>query len=429
MPLDDFTTFNALLDERFEEQFSHIFDNSNQEEKYFLTIHKYCLRKKYVSCLRKDARINFIKRFLYRGFVKFDSYHFLSFKIFCNVTMYFFIAPLFALKKLSIHSKIQLWQAYPSNENENLGEAVYYPGTLQHFFKYRYKIESFFAARHILCGLRSIKLPRMSFVKSVSKIFSGKQSDFCFSASIIIFYTLYHVCNGMFSKDHDRISAHYTYGAVVAPQKIFALHFLKRRKESCVISHGNFHDPQCTYQPASKFINLADVQSNAEMGCADYFLGDELLNPSLPIPHKVRECSYESLTNILSEQLIFTNKAARILIFSSTYDCGIGRDRYFGIVDIIRLLLDHGYKNLEIKLHPSESKFFFKLLYFAQFRSFANLVKPASDYSDFDMAFGMPSTFICDLVNVPKIYVYSPLEYVNYDFIHGTKVEYFSEIA
>ena len=77
---------------------------------------------------------------------------------------------------------------------------------------------------------------------------------YSFAYQFLIFYVLYSCCKGMLSKEHDQIKLHFTYGAVIAPQKIFALHFLRKGYESEVISHGSFHCVQCAYQPATKFV-------------------------------------------------------------------------------------------------------------------------------------------------------------------------------
>lgn len=424
-----FAYLNASLEVEFEEAYSRIFVRSNQDERYFLTIHKYCLRKKYVSLRRRNPQVGFVYRFLYWGFVKFDSYTFLCIKVFCNIVVYFFLLPLFNFRGQLVGSMTQLRQAYPTSKSDYFDNSIYYPGTLNHFISYRQKIKALFTLKEVLCAFREIKLPKLSFVRDVATIIAGKQSSISFSVSVISFYALYHTCNGMLSRNRNTFDAHYTYGAVVAPQKVFALHFLRERKDSVILSHGNFHDAQCTYQPATKFIDLSGDLNTFGMSSSNYFQDDELQNPCKPISYRYRNCLFSSLSDILRENSNSMLHASRVLVFSSTYDCGIGRDAYYGIFFLIQLLLKHGYKNLEVKLHPSESVVFFRLLCLIQLRHPIRIVEPGTDYASFDAAFGVPSTFITELGSIEKIYVYSPLEYTEYDFGYAQNVEYFSEIA
>ena len=421
------TKRNADLDFDFEGVFDRLFKSANDSEKMFLTFHKYCLRKKYVGSNRVDQNVSFTTSGLYSLFLKLDSYGMLAFKIFLNLSSYLIFYPMFCLFKIS-NSKTILREV-KSSDTVRDNNVHYYPGSFNNFVKSFSLVGNVVNFKCFVFGISSLELPRSLFLKSVEQSICNEKPALLFRLSLFFFYVLYSYCYAISAHVSKQFKHHDTYGAVIAPQKLFSLAFLSEEKDTHVISHGNFHDPQCIYQPASEFVDISDIKSHANMSCSEYFVGGELLNPFLPIHYRVREGAYESLRDIFSDVAVLSDKSLRILVFSSTYDRGIGRDPYFGIINIIRILLEYGYENLEIKLHPSESKFFFKLLHLAQFGSFTKLIKPAADYSDFDVAFGMPSTFICDLVNVPKIYVYSPLEYINYDFVHGKKVGYFSEIA
>ncbi len=359
--------------------------------------------------------------------MKFDSYFFLTFKIFLNIVSYFFILPLFSYTKLSFEGKTFLREAFRSNKNEYYEDSIYYPGTIQHYFKYRKKIQNLFDRKHILIGLRNINLPSFKFIKDVSQSFSkGKFNPF-FMVSIIMFHGLYSVCRGMITKDHDIFLGHYTYGAVVAPQKIFSMHFVESKKESLIISHGSFHCIQCTYQPATKFISLAENADNMNMSSSEYFSNNNLLNPFKSIDFSVRESCDLTLDNYLSKVQMEEMQKSRILIFSSAYDCGIGRDPFFGIFNILLTINKYKTKDIYVKLHPSESKFFFNLLYFLIFRKKPHVIEKDLENYSFNFAIGMPSTLICELNKIKNIFVYSPIEYVGYDVVHGDNVKYFGK--
>ena len=418
---------NADLDYKFEGVFERIFKTANDSEKMFLMFHKYCLRKKYVSINRVDQNVSFTSRGLYSLFVKLDSYGMLAFKIFVNLSSYLIVYPMFCLFKIS--NSATILREVKSSDTVRDNNVQYYPGSFNNFIKSFSLVGNVVSFKCFMVGISSLELPRAQFLKSVVQAIGNEKPASLFKLSLILFYALYSYCYAITVHVSNQFNQHNTYGAVIAPQKLFSLAFLSKRKDTRVISHGNFHDPQCTYQPATEFVDIGDTKSHVTMSCSEYFVGDELLNPFLPIPYRVRDGAYETLRHILSDDAMLSNKSMRILVFSSTYDCGIGRDPYFGIVDIIRLLLDHGYENLEIKLHPSESVLFFKVLYLVQFRRYVKLVEPADDYSNFEVAFGMPSTFTCHLGSIPNIYVYSPLEYSGYDFVHRKKVEYFGCIS
>lgn len=427
MLLDDANSFNARLEKQFEEKFSKIFNNSTEQEKYFLTIHKYCLRKKFISSFRIKKDLNILKSILYSGFLKFDSYFLLTFKIFLNIVIYFFILPLFSYKKLSFKGKTFLRQAYPSNKNEHLEDCIYYPGTIQHYFKYRKKIQNFFNKKHILIGLRNTNLPSIKFIKDVSQSFSSGKFNPLFVVSIILFHSLYSVCRSMITKDHDIFLGHYTYGAVVAPQKIFSIHFIESNKESHIISHGSFHCIQCTFQPATKFISLTENADNMNMSSSEYFSNNILLNPFKSIDFSVRESCDFTLDNYLSKVKMKEMQKSRILIFSSAFDAGIGRDPFFGIFNILLTINKYKTKDIYVKLHPSESKFFFNLLYFLLFRKKPYVIEKDIENYSFDIAIGLPSTLINELNKIKNIFVYSPIEYVGYDVVHRDNVKYFGK--
>ena len=103
----------------------------------------------------------------------------------------------------------------------------------------------------------------------------------------------------MLNKEHDQIKFHFTYGAVIAPQKIFALHFLSNKYESQVISHGSFHCVQCSYQPATKFNSFGLQKDHINMGSSDYFYLNKIKNPFRPIKYSFRKEYNTCLTDVL----------------------------------------------------------------------------------------------------------------------------------
>lgn len=421
------TKSNLLLENSFEEVFNKIFTISSEDEKYFLTIHKYCLRKKYVSHNRKNIQINLLNKILYSSFRKFDGYYFLTLKIFLNIFTYFFLLPFISWKKLSFKGKLNLVEAHSLNKKEFKDNSFFYPGSIHGFIRHRKKINNFFSVKHILRGIRKAKFPSFKFLILVSSSFSRGPKDGFFCLSTLTFYFLYSFCKGMLNKEHDQIKFHFTYGAVIAPQKIFALHFLSNKYESQVISHGSFHCVQCSYQPATKFNSFGLQKDNINMGSSDYFYLNKIKNPFRPIKYSFRKEYNTCLTDVLQELDITKNANTKILVFSSAYDCGIARDPYFGIFRIIACLKKYQLSNIEIKLHPSESTFFFKILFLILFKQFPNIIHSINNVV-YDVAIGMPSTLITELDSKKKVLIYSIVEYNQYDVVYKDNVKYFGRI-
>lgn len=423
------TRKNADLDYRFDDVFAKLFASADSNEKTFLTFHKYCLRKKYVSFHRKNDDIGFVNSILYSLFLKLDSYGMLSFKIFLNLVAYLLVFPVFCVFRTS-DSDAVLREVRGGDFERDIG-IRYYPGSLNNFLKKLPLISNIVSFKLFLKGLRSIKTPRVAFLRLIAENIGGAKLVSAFTLSLFFFFVLYSYCYGIAKHLACRFSGHCTYGAVIPPQKIFSLAFLSESNKTRVISHGNFHDPQCIFQPANQFIDISEVKSHSLMAYEKYFCEDELLNPFKAIPYTVREGAYPSLTHLFDDDTntCLERKTTPILVFSSTYDCGIGRDPYFGLLKIIRVLFDAGFQNLEIKLHPAESVLFFKVLYYFNFKQFPRFVKSVDDFSGFGAAFGLPSTFITQITTIPKIYVYSPIEYFGFDFVHKENVIYFSEIS
>ena len=169
--------FNTNLDYKFEILFNRLFTSSNLAERRFLTLHKYCLRKKYVASYRVDGKLTSLRRIAYFLFRKMDSYGMLTFKIFLNIVGYFILLPMLSFFRTS-YSATELREVYKLDAGENQG-ATYYSGSIANFIKNISSISNIVSFKSFCMGLSGSVLPNSEFIDDVTKTFSNSAKSDC----------------------------------------------------------------------------------------------------------------------------------------------------------------------------------------------------------------------------------------------------------
>jgi hypothetical protein len=414
---------NASLEDQFELLFDSIFLQSTKSERYFLIANKYLLRKLFVSNKRSDIIHPTISSFRYALFNKFDSFFTLGVKVIINTLFQFVFLSVSSIFRVSSSGNV-LREVRGGECNDDIVD--YYAGSIASFLNNRGTVCNLVDWKTFRRGISAIELPSSSFLYEVSKEFSSQRYSFILVCFLWVLYVSTFFTKGVASALAIRYAEHICYGAVIPPQKIISLEFLRAKKSSYIFSHGHFHDPQCTVQPANDFFDFRSNNSLPFMFSSSYFLDSCILNINAKTHFWSRVNCFTTIETAIFS-LGIEVKEKKVLVFSSAFDPALGRDTKYAIFFILSELRKLGCNNISLKLHPAELGSFFK-------RVDSNLplgitvLSDLSAYPDYDLAVGLPSTLIDRLENIPNILVYSPIEY-EYDVMHGSNVFYFSELA
>ena len=416
---------NAKIDHIFEEIFDKNLENLSESERAFCIIHKYPLAKLFISKKRKDIKISKLKTFFYLLSRKGDSYLLLLFKINLNLIFYFFFHPIISFCNANTGSKtIKEINKYNKNYDKN---NFIYPSSIQSYLKNFKFFKNFISFNMIIKSLKDIKIPRIKFIFYICYTFSGKRFAPVLYVSTFITYIVYSYSISIVESLAESRESHTCMGAVIAPQKIFSLIFIKQGKSTAVHSHGIFHDIRCADQPCDVFIPLFDNEQCSNMHRNDYFDKNNILNKKIDFNFKERANLYNFET-MLSQSNLRNIHDKKILIFSSMFDPGIARDPFYGLMNLVKKARIMKFKSIYIKLHPAESKIFFQLLHLLEFGFFAKLIEHNEIKNYYDIAVGLPSTIITELNHIEHISVLSPLYYPNYDYEHDRQIYYLNDI-
>lgn len=412
--------YNASLEDLFELLFDSIFIRSNSSEQYFLIANKYLLRKLFVSSKRSDINHPAISSFRYALFRKFDSFYTLCIKILFNILFQFVFLPFFSFFHVNPTRNI-LCEVKRGDCDDDVVD--YYAGSIASLLKNRSVVHNLIDWKIFCRGVFAIRFPNFSFLYRISKEFSSQSFSLLLFSILWALYISTCFIRGCASALATRYDEHICYGAVIPPQKIISLEFLRAQKSSYIVSHGHFHDPQCIVQPANDFSDFRSSNSLPFMFSDSYFLNGCILNIHAKTRFWPRVNCFETIGSAIMS-LGVEVKGKKVLVFSSAYDPALGRDTKYALFFILSDLLKLGCENISVKLHPAELDSIFKYVD-SRLPLGITILSDLSENVDYDFAVGLPSTFIDNLGKIPIILVYSPIEY-EYDVTHGNNVFYFS---
>ena len=201
-----------------------------------------------------------------------------------------------------------------------------------------------------------------------------------------------------------------TIGTVEPLQKYIAGRLYLKKINVCLFVHGILYDPIGYYQIFSKIDKRSPNVSDPIIDNA--YLSILKGNPDYRLNKKVSLISidYSPLSKIINN-----NKS--ILLFSSSYEPGMPILTPNTLMDLISKIIKirGSMKNIKLRLHPGESKFYFNNLIFKFFNE--KIKFDLNNNEKFDIGLGLPSTYINDAkLRCNKVFLYGNYSYFPKDF-------------